>query len=121
MSEWIIAAFLLFAAIIFVLQYALTKYAVRIEHDCLIIRSSFAGIPGWVYRCPLSNIESYKWPAMIFDMGSLGGHVWGPPWASDGLVLRLRKSWWLFRRAFLWTKNAREIAAELEQSRIPSA
>jgi hypothetical protein len=102
--------------LLYLLMVALTRHDCAISDGFLTIEHRFAGISGWVYRCPLTNVAAHKYPASIFDMGPLGGHVLGPPW-GNGLVFEFKKPWWFSRRAFLSTNNVAEIAAILDRER----
>ena len=106
--------FLASGILLYLLILALTQHDCAISDGFLTIRHRFAGIQGWVYRCPLTNVAAHKYPAHIFDMGLIGGHVWGPPW-STGLVFKFKRPRWFFRRAFLCTENTAEIAATLDR------
>jgi hypothetical protein len=109
-----VTGFLAGGTLLYLLILALTRHDCAISDGFLTIRYRFAGIQGWVYRCPLTNIAAHKYPAHLFDMGPIGGHVLGPPWGT-GLVFRFEKPWWCFRRAFLCTDNTAEIAATLDR------
>jgi len=70
MSGFTVVGFLIAAASVLLAVYGLARYECTVEEGELVIRSSFAGIRGWTYRCPLSNIDSYKYPAVLFDLGA---------------------------------------------------
>jgi len=114
MSPSEVVGFLAGGILLYLFILALTRHDCAISDGVLTIRYRFAGIPGWIYRCPLENVVSHKYPASIFAMGPIGGHVWGPPWRL-GLVFEFKKPWWFFRRAFLCSENTAEIAATLDR------
>jgi hypothetical protein len=114
MSSSSVLAFLGGGILLYLLVLALTRHDCAISAGFLTIRQRFAGIPGWVLRRPLTDVAVHKSPATIFDMGPIGGHVWGPPWCT-GLVFEFKKPWWFFRRAFLCTESIAEIAAALDR------
>jgi len=110
----IVVGFLAGGILLYLLILALTRHDCAISDGILTIRYRFAGVPGWVYRCPLTDVAAHKYPAGIFDMGPIGGHVLGPPWRK-GLLLEFANPWWFSRRAFLSTNNIAEIAATLDR------
>src|SRR5262245_65181247 len=117
MSAGIVIPFLIASGIIFWLVYGLTRHVAHVDDGMLTIRSIFLGIPSWTYRCPVTDVQSYKYPASILDMGLAGGHVWGRPWSAGGIVFKFKKPWWIFRRAFLWCPEVAAIAEELRRLR----